>query len=167
MLKWNNRHMISFAEEKGHQWFFHKQLSLDLARFQWLTRCTVALFRAHTHRSMIRHLWRSYKRLLKHRHRIFGTFLCTNRHEPFFERLSNCAGSNENKSFLRPGVHALLNVCCWKKCPRMPLSHGTLHKNLALSVLARHQCFLVKRLFLEDLHGIRLWASYDWITTQT
>ena len=34
----------------------------------------------------------------------------------FFERLSNCAGSNENKSFLRPAVHAVLNVCWWKKC---------------------------------------------------
>ena len=45
----------------------------------------------------------------------------------FFERLSNCAGSKENKSFLRPGVHGILNVCWWKKCPRMPLSHGMLH----------------------------------------
>ena len=54
--------------------FFHKQLSLDLARVQRPTRWTSALFRAHTPRSMIRHLWRSYKRLLRHRHRIFATF---------------------------------------------------------------------------------------------
>ena len=38
------------------KWFFHRQLSLDLARVQRTTRWTVALFRAHTHRSMIRHL---------------------------------------------------------------------------------------------------------------
>ena len=25
-------------------------------------------------------------------------------------------GSNENQSSLRPGVHAILNVCWWKKC---------------------------------------------------
>ena len=63
------------------------------------TRWTLVLYRAHTHRSTIRHLWRCYKRLLKHRQGIFPTYLCTNQHEPFFERLSNCAGSNEDISF--------------------------------------------------------------------
>ena len=67
------------------KWFFHKKLLLDLARVQRPTRWTVALFRTHTHRSMIRH--GSYKRLLKHRHRIFPTFLCTNWQVPF---LSDC-----------------------------------------------------------------------------
>ena len=47
------------------------------------TRWTIALFRAHTHSCMIRQLWRSYIRLLRHRHRILPTFLYTNRHEPF------------------------------------------------------------------------------------
>ena len=55
---------------------------------------------------------------------VFSNISYANWREHFFERLSNCAGSNENKSFLRPGGHAILNVCWWKKCPRMPLSHG-------------------------------------------
>ena len=78
----------------------------------------------------------------KHRDRIFPTFLYTNRHDAFFECFSNCAESNENKSFSSPGVHAILNVCWWKKCPRMPLSHDMSHGDLALSIHARHQCFL-------------------------
>ena len=78
-----------------------------------------------------------------------------------FERWSNFAGSNENKSFLRPAIHAILNVCCWTTCPRMPLSYGISHDNIALSVHARHQCSLAQWLFLEELHGIRLWACYD------
>ena len=69
------------------KWFCPKQLSLDLARIQRLTRWTVALFRDHAHRSMIRHLWRSYKRFLRHCHRIFTTFLYSNRHKLF---LSDC-----------------------------------------------------------------------------
>ena len=72
-------------------------------RFGSGSRWTVDLFRGHTYRSMIRHLWRSYKRLLRHRQRIFPTFLYSNRHEPFFKCLSNCAGYNKNKSFLQPG----------------------------------------------------------------
>ena len=43
---------------------FHKQLSLHLARAQRPIRKTVALFWAHTHRTMIRHLF--YKRLFQH-----------------------------------------------------------------------------------------------------
>ena len=58
--------------------------------------------------SLICQLWRSYKRLLQHHHRIFPTFLYANRHEPFFEWMSNCAASNDKKSFLRPGVHAMV-----------------------------------------------------------
>ena len=48
-------------------------------------------------------------------------YICTNRQEPF---LSNCGFLRENKSFSRPGVHAISNECCWKKCPRLVLSHG-------------------------------------------
>ena len=104
LLKWNSRLMTSFA------CFFHEQLSLDLARLRRPTWWNVVLFRAHTHRSMIRHRWRSYKCLWRHRERAYPTFFDINRHEPFFGRLSNCAESNENKSFLRPAVHAILNV---------------------------------------------------------
>ena len=63
-----------------------------------------------------------------------------------------------NKSFLRPDVLVLLNVCWGMKCPRLPLSHGMC---LALSVHAQHQCSLAQHLFLKDLYGPRLWASYD------
>ena len=72
---WRNR------RPSASKCFFHEQLSLDLAH---LRRPTFVLSRAHTHWSMIRHLWRSYKRLLKHRERIFPTFRCTNRHEFFW-----------------------------------------------------------------------------------
>ena len=53
-----DRHMTSFAKQASNfrSWFFHKQLSLDLARVQRPTWWTVALFRAHTHTSMIRYL---------------------------------------------------------------------------------------------------------------
>ena len=53
--------------------------------------------------------------------------------------------------FLQPGVHAILNVYRWKKYPRMPISHGMSHDDLALSVLAPHQCSLTQWLFLDDL----------------
>ena len=92
---WRNR------RPSASKCFFHEQHSLDLARHRRPTWWTVVLFRAHTHRSMARHLWN----LLTHRDRILPTFLYTNRYEPSFERLLNCAGSNEKKSFSRPGVH--------------------------------------------------------------
>ena len=44
----------------------------------------------------IHHLSRCHRRISKHRDRNFGVFLSTNRHEPFFERLTNCVGSNAN-----------------------------------------------------------------------
>ena len=103
MLKWNSRHMTSFVEETGD----HLLLSVSSTnnfRLIWLVLKDPYGRRAHTHRSMFRHLWRSYKR-------ISAIFLYTNRREPFFQELSNCAGSKDNKSFLRPVVHAVLNVC--------------------------------------------------------
>ena len=42
------------------KYFFHKQLSLDLVCLRRPTWWTVVLFWAHSHRSMILHLWRSY-----------------------------------------------------------------------------------------------------------
>ena len=41
---------------------------------------------------------------------IFEAFLSTNRYEPFFERLTNCVGSNANKFFWQTNVYAILNV---------------------------------------------------------
>ena len=42
---------------------------------------------------------RCHRRVPKHRDRIFGAFLSINRHKAFFERLTNCVGSNANKFF--------------------------------------------------------------------
>ena len=61
MLKWNSSHMISFAEETGHH-LLRSDFSTNNFHWIWLgfkeppTRWTVALFWAHTHRSMIRQL---------------------------------------------------------------------------------------------------------------
>ena len=97
--------------------------------------------------------------LSKDRDRISPTFFCTNWHDSFFDRLSNCVGSNANIWFVRPSV--ISNVCRWEKSVRMALSHD----DLALSVHARHQCSVAQRLFLDELHGLRLWAivGHDWI----
>ena len=146
MLKWNRRHMISFAEatEDHLRSFFHEQLSLDLACLWRFTWWTVLLFWAHTHRSMICHLWRSYKRLLNHRDRIFSNITLHQSTQTFFWAI---VGFSENKSFLRPGVHAVAKVSWWEKCQRIALSHGMSHGDIILSVLARHQCSLAQRPF--------------------
>ena len=140
--KWNSRHMTSYAEEQSTICFevtFHQQNFVEFGTRP--TRWTVALFRAHTQRSIIRHLWRSSKRLLRHRHRIAQTLLYTTRLEPFLSdcQCVKCAGSNENKCFLRPGVHVIWNVCWCKICPRMPLSHRMSHDDPEVSVRTRHQ----------------------------
>ena len=118
-------------------------------------RWTVALLQAHTPRFIIRHLWRFYKRHLRRRQRIFPTFLYTKQHEPFF-----CAGCNENKSFYGQVFLQYWMYAGGRKCPRMSLSQGMSYEALALVVHARQQCSLTQRLFLEDLNGFRLWASY-------
>ena len=66
--------------------FFHKQLSLDLAWVQRPNFASVTLFLAHTHRSMIRHLWRSYKRLSSY----FSNISLHQLTRTFFEPLSSC-----------------------------------------------------------------------------
>ena len=138
--------------------FFHQQLSLDLARLWRPTRWTIVLFRAHTHIFMIRLLRRSYKRLLKHRERIFPTFLNTNRHEPF---LSDCqiVPDPTRTNLFYGRMFMQYWIFWWKKCPRMSLSHGMSHDDLALSVNSLHRISLAQRLILEDFHGIRVWAS--------
>ena len=92
LLKWNSRRRPFVSK-----CFFHKQLSLDLTCLRRSTWWTVY------------HLWRACKRLLKHRHRIFPIFLCTNRQEPFL------SDSARKTGILRPGVHAISNVCWWEK----------------------------------------------------
>ena len=54
---------------------------------------------------------RCHRLVSKHRDRIFEAFLSTNRHKPFFKRLTNCVGFNANKFFWQSNVHAILNVC--------------------------------------------------------
>ena len=74
--------------------FVCEQLLLDLAHLETPIPSTAAYFRAHTRKSTIYH-----RRVSKHRDRIFRGFLASNRHETFFERLTNCVGSNANKFF--------------------------------------------------------------------
>ena len=75
--------------------FYHKQLLLDLVVLEGPHGGLLFCF-GLMRRYMLCHLWRSYKRLLKHRHRSFPTFLRTNRQEPF---LSDCGNQWEQKFF--------------------------------------------------------------------
>ena len=158
---WNSRHMTSFAEEIGDLLLWSASSTNN---FHWIWRWTFVLFRAHTHRSMIRHMWRSYKRILKHRDRIFQHFFKPNRQYPF---LSDCQIGRDLTRTNLSTARSWGSIECMlvEEMPRMPLSHSMSHDDLVLLVHARHQCSLAQRLFLEDLHGIRLWASYghDWI----
>ena len=70
-----------------------------LAHLETPIQSTAVYFRAHMRKSTIHHLSRCHRRVSKHRDRIFGAFLSTNRHENLFERFINCVGSNENKFF--------------------------------------------------------------------
>ena len=151
MLMWNSRHMTSFAEKTGHH-LLRSDFSTN--NFRWkdphggLLLCC-GLIRTY---DLINFFWGIAIVLFQHFFRPINRNL-------LFERLSNCAASNENQSFLRPAIHAILNISCCKKCPSMPLSHGMSHDDVALSVHARHQCSLTQRLFLDKLHGTRLWVS--------
>ena len=82
MLKWSSRYMTSFAEETGHH-LLRSDFSKNNYHWNWLgfKGWTVA------HRSMIRHMSRSFKRLLRHRQKFFSNFLYTNRRKPV---LSDC-----------------------------------------------------------------------------
>ena len=111
MFKWNSHHMTSFAEKTGHH--LH-QSDFSTNNFHWiwlgfkdqqggLLLC-FGLIRTDAWFVTFDDLMNG---LLRHRHRIFSIFLYTNRHDLFFERLSKCVGSNENKSFLRVGVYAI------------------------------------------------------------
>ena len=74
----------------------------------------------------------------------------------FFERLTNCVGSNANKF-----VHAILNVCWCHKCLKLSQSHDRSHDVLEISVGAQLQWFPEQQLILDDLHKICLGANYD------
>ena len=62
-------------------------------------RSSLNIHTAHRRKSTIHHLSRCYRRVSKHCDCIFKAFLSTNCHEPFFERLTNCVGSNANTFF--------------------------------------------------------------------
>ena len=66
MLK-SPHHQFCRRNRRPFAWkcLFHEQLSLDLACLRKPIWWTVILFFSPTHTSMIRQLWRSYKRLLK------------------------------------------------------------------------------------------------------
>ena len=94
-----------------------EQLLLDLAHLETPIQSTANYFRGHKRKSTIHHLLQCHRRVSKHRDRIFGTFLSTNRHEPCFERLTNYVGSNANKFSLT--VKCSCNIECML-VPLMP-----------------------------------------------
>ena len=99
LLAWL-RHVQFFRKiRRSFAWksFVREQLLLDLAYLETPIQSTVVYFRAHTRKSTIHHLSRCHRRVSKHRYRLIRAFLLTNRHEPVFERLTTCMGSNENK----------------------------------------------------------------------
>ena len=141
MVKWNSRHMTSFGVETGHhlprsafstnkfRWIWlvfqgpHGGLlfCFELMRIDpWFVSCD----------DLINVFWSTAI--------VFCNISIHQSTRGCFERLSNCAESNENKYFLRSAVHAIFNVCCWKKSPKMPLSRGMSHGDLALSVHSSH-----------------------------
>ena len=108
------QHVQFFRENKrSFAWkcFVPEQLLLDLAHLETPTQSTVVYFRAHTRKFTIHHLSRYHRRVSKHCDSIFGEFRSTTRHEPVFQRLTNCAKSNANKFFWHTNVHAILYVC--------------------------------------------------------
>ena len=93
------RHVQFFRKNsRSFAWkcFVREQLLLNLAYLETPIQSSAIYFRAYTRKSTIHHLSRCHRRVLKHRNRVFGAFLSTNRHEPFFELLTNCVGSNAN-----------------------------------------------------------------------
>ena len=108
------RHVQFFRKNsRSFAWkcFVCEQLLLDLAHLETLLQSTAVYFRTHTRKFAIHHLSRCHRRVSKHRDRIFGAFISTNRQEPFFEQLTNCVGSNAKKFFWQSNFHAILNVC--------------------------------------------------------
>ena len=108
---------ISGLENKNKYYYYWKifvreQLLLDLAHLETPIQPTAVYFRAHKRKFTIHHLSRCHRCVSKYRDQtIFGAFLSTNRHEPFFERLTNSVGPNANEFLWQSNVHAILNVC--------------------------------------------------------
>ena len=101
------RHIQFFRKNwRSFAWkcFVREQLLLDLAHLETFIQLTAVYFRAYTRKSRIHYLSQCHRRVSKHRDRIFGVFLSTNRHVSFFERLTNCVGTNANKFFWQSNV---------------------------------------------------------------
>ena len=115
MFKWNSRYMTSVGEETGDHLlrsaFSTNNFGFGLYSKAHMVDCCF-VSGSYIDRFMICHLWRSYKRLLKHRHRIFQDFYAPI-DKSFFWAI---AGFSENKSMLVKEMS----------------------KDLALSVQARH-----------------------------
>ena len=94
---------VQFFRKNGRSFawkcFVCEQLLLDFAYLETSIQSTAVFFRAHTPKSTIHYLSRCHRRVSKHCDRIFGAFLSTNRQESFFERLTNCVGSNAIQIF--------------------------------------------------------------------
>ena len=161
--------MTSFSEKSGDHLLGTASCASNFCWIETPIQSTAVYFRAHTRKSTIHHVLRCHRRVSKHRNRIFKAFLSTNRHKPFFERLTNCVGSNANKYFWQSSVHAILNVCWSHYCLRLSQSHDRLHDDLAISVGAQHQWFPQQQLILDDFHEICLGVNYNlsWIHRKT
>ena len=111
--------MSSFSEKnrQSFAWkcFVREQLLLDLTYLETPIQSIAVYFQAHMRKSKIHHLLRYHWRVSKHRNHIFWVFLSTNRHEPVFEQLTNCVGSNANKVFLT------VKYSCNIECMLVPL----------------------------------------------
>ena len=147
LLKWNSRYLSSFAEKTGDH-FLRSAFSTNIFSWIWLVLegphgglwfffglICIAPWLVTCY-DLMNVFWGNAIVFLQHFY------------APIDKRLFwAIAGFNENQSFLRSVVHAIWNVCCWQKCPRIMLSHGMSHDNLASSVHARHQCSLAQQSF--------------------
>ena len=124
MLKWNSRHMTSFAKETVEYllWIFHKQLSLHLARLQRPTRWTVVLLLIRidpwlvTCDDLINVFWSTAILFCQH---CFAPIVTS-----LFLRDCQIVRDPTRKNLLYGQLFMQYRKFWWKKCPRLALSHG-------------------------------------------
>ena len=132
---------------------------LHLAHLETPIQSTAVYFRAHAHISTIHHLSRCHRRS-KHSDRIFGAFLSTNWHEPFFWAIDKLCGIQRQQIFLT--VKCSCNIE-WTLVPLMPkiISISRYVKWQSCNISWRTAWFPEHQLNLDDLHEIGLRMNYD------
>ena len=121
-------------QQFASKWFFHKQLSLDLARARRPTRWTVVLFRAHMHKFMSCHLWRSYKLVLKHTTSWFSNISLHQSIQTLF--LSDCQTVRHPKGINSFNGHLLLK---YRKCAGGRNAQGCLYFTVCHMMIWHYQ----------------------------